>query len=90
MFGGQLQEMDGKERYVVSALAKGWDADWDYAQTVIEVFAEIPPFHLPLQVLVGRADYADVYANRLFGANPLESTLLEHAQELHLHVPGEL
>jgi hypothetical protein len=90
MFRGLLKEMGGKERYVVSALAKGWDADWDNAQAVIEVFAEIMPFHLPPEVLVGRADYAYVYGNGLLGANPLEAPLLEYTQELHLHVPGEL
>ena len=43
-----------------------------------------------LEVAVGRRDEANVDADRLDAADALELALLQRAQELHLHLDGDL
>ncbi len=53
-------------------------------QPVEEVVAELARRDRPLEILVGGRDQADVGADRLGAAEPLELALLEHAQQLDL------
>ena len=61
----------------------------DDVQPVVEVLAEAPLAHRRAQVLVGGRDQPQV---DLHGApaQPLDLALLQHPQQLHLHVRGDL
>jgi hypothetical protein len=62
--------------------------DLDDVQAVVQVLAERAGFDAGRKIAVGRRDDADVHAERLVAADPLELALLEEAQELHLHGAG--
>src|SRR5690606_13305249 len=66
------------------ALAHGRDSDRDLADPIVEVLAEAALRHLVGQVLVRRADDADVDRDLRSAADPLDDTLLEEAEQLRL------
>ena len=43
-----------------------------------------------MQVAIGRGNDADVHLGRVRGAQALQFVLLEDAQQLHLHIRGQL
>ena len=64
--------------------AQGRNGNWQYVQTVIEIATEAPLGDLLFEIAVRRRDHADVDANVLSPADPLERFLLEKAQQLRL------
>jgi hypothetical protein len=58
----------------------------DDIQAVIEILAEGAPFDLLDQVLVGGADEAKLLGNNLGAADPMEGSLLQHPQQIDLHL----
>src|SRR5689334_8260444 len=56
----------------------------DNIKSVEEVFAEAMSRHLAQQVAVGRGDDAGIHMDSIFAAHPLETLLLDEAQELGL------
>ena len=67
---------------VLLAPAQRRHLDGDDVQPGVEVLAEAPLGDLFLQVLVGRGEHADVHADGVLAAHPLEGLLLEDAQHL--------
>ena len=65
---------------VGGAFAQGRDADDDDAETVVEVFAEIPLGDLLAQVLVGGCDHPYVDVDVLVASHAADLVLLEGAQ----------
>ena len=53
-------------------------------EPVVEVVSERMSAHGLFQVYVGQRDYADIYADRLFAAEPLEAALFDDPQQLRL------
>ena len=72
------------------ALAQRGQANRHDVEAVEEVLAERPAGDELLQIAVGRRDEAHVDADRLDAADALELALLQHAQELHLHLDRDL
>ena len=64
--------------------AQGRNGNWQDVQTVIEIATEAPFGDLLFEIAVRRRDHADVDANVLSPADPLERFLLEKAQQLRL------
>ena len=85
-----FQQQLGEGQDAGAALPQGGQADRQDVDTVIEVFAELPPFHLPHEVLVGGGDDAHVAVDGLVAADPLEGLLLQHAQQLGLQTQVHL
>ena len=75
---------------VVRALAQRRQRDREHVQSVIEVLAELPARHHLGQVAVGGRHHPHVDADRLVAAHPFELTLLQHTQQLHLCLQGQL
>ncbi len=73
-----------------AALAQRGQPDGHHRQPVVEVLAEAPGLDLRLEIPVGGGDQAHVHAGRLDAAHALELALLERAQQLHLHLHGDL
>src|SRR6185503_18741342 len=61
-----------------------------HVQAVVEILAELTPRDRLREVLVRRRDDADVDADRLVAADPLELALLQDAQDLHLEERRDL
>jgi hypothetical protein len=59
-------------------------------EAVVEVLAEAPGGDLLLEVAVGRGDEAHVDGDGLDAAHAVDLALLDRAQELHLHLDGDL
>ena len=69
-----------------AALAQRRHGDRQHVEAVIQVFAEAALADQRLQVLVRGGDDAHVHLHRVAGADALERHLLEHAQQLDLHL----
>ena len=68
----------------------GGTANRKHIQAVVRVLAE-RSFGDPLfEIAVRRGDDPDVHANRLRAAEPLDRPLLQHPQQLHLHVERQV
>ena len=80
-----------EQRDVVAAIAQRWHAHRDDVQAVEEILAEPTGLDLTGEVDVRGGDQADVDATGLAArAEALDLALLQHAQELDLHVAGDL
>ena len=90
LLGELAQEGHGEQGDVVAPLAQGRHVDVDDVEPVVEVLAEGSLADLLLEVAVGRGDDAHVDLDRLLAADALELALLEHAQDLDLHVLVDL
>ena len=71
---------------VVGALAQRWQLNRKDVQTVVEVLPERIAGNALFEVAVGRGDDSHVQRQRPGAAEPLDLPLLEHAQQLDLHV----
>ena len=79
-------EMLDEQRDVIDALAQRRQQDGDDVEPIVEVVAELPFLHHLLEVAVRRGDDAHIDMHRLLAAYAVELLLLEHAQQLDLHV----
>ena len=86
----RAHEMLHEERDVLAPLAKRRQEDVHHVQAVEEVFAEAPGLDLLAQVPIGAREDAHVGEHGLGGAHCPDALLLEHAQELHLHVERQV
>src|SRR5262245_27270071 len=77
--------MGGQNRNVVGAFAEWRQLQIDDVQAVVKVLAELIGFDHLFQIAVGRRDDANVHRDRLFPAQAFELSLLQHAQQFHLH-----
>ena len=82
--------MPRQDEDVVAALAQRRNLDREHRQPEEQVLAELPLGHPLLEVAVGRGDDADVDVQRLGAADPLETPLLERAQDLRLQRQRQL
>ena len=79
-----LEEVVGQQQDVGLALAQRRHEDREHVQPVVEILAELAGGDRLLEILVGGGDQADVGADGLGAAQPLELALLQHAQQLDL------
>src|SRR5712691_10937967 len=78
-----LREEVLHERWDVLLAVSQWrHVDVDDVEPVEEVVAELVLLDLLLQILVRRADHADVHLDRQRGSEPLDLALLQYAQQL--------
>ncbi len=84
--GVELQEVLGEQGDVLLAVAQRRKLEADDVQAVEEVFAEAAFFDGLLQVDVGGGDDAHVHLDLLGSAEMHEAAVLQHAQDLGLHV----
>ena len=84
------EERASDEDDVLASLAKGRKRQAHDREAIVKVFAEPAGLHLRLQILVGGGDHAGVHPSGLATADPLDHTLLEKAQELHLEERAHL
>src|ERR1051326_6282489 len=74
------------------ALAQRWQVNPDAVQAVKEVLAKSAGRHRLFERLVRSRDHAHIRVNRGIASHPLESSRLQHAQDLGLrrgrHVPN--
>src|SRR5437764_5177126 len=85
-----LPEMLHQQRNVVPPLAQRRQVDGDDVQPIVEVLAEPSRRDLPSQVPRGGCDQAHHDARRLHSSHPLELALLDGAEQLDLHLDGDL
>src|SRR5690606_21906224 len=81
--GDQLIE---QQRKILDALAQRRHLDGEYVQPVVEVLAELAAGDHLFKILVRRGNHPHVRLLRLVAADPLEGALLQHTQQLDLHV----
>ena len=89
--GGELREDVVDEAVeILPTLAQGGQADADDVQSKEEVLAKAPGRDLGLELAIGRGDHTGVDGERRRAADPLETTLLEEAQQLGLQLERQL
>jgi hypothetical protein len=76
--------MFGEEQDVIPPFPQRRQVDPKHVKPVVEVLAELPCLHCPLQVPVGGGDDADVGVEGGGSSHPFELATLEDAQELGL------
>ena len=85
-----LQEAVEKGQHIPRPLPQGRDGDRYHVETIEQVFPEGLGAHHFGQVPVGGGDDSDIHGNGAGAAHPLDLTLLEHPQQLDLHIQGQL
>ena len=85
-----VDEVVGEQRHILFPFAQRGHVDGEDVQTIEEIGPERTAAHVLVQVAIGRGDDADVDLGRVRGAEALELLLLQHAQQLHLHISGQL
>ena len=84
------EEVMREQRRVAVARGEARDADDDLGEAVEQILAETTGGDHLVEVLVRRADDADVDGDRLAPADPLDDALLEEAQQLDLEGEGDV
>ena len=84
------EEPLGEHRDIHLALAQGRQPDGERIDTVVQVFAEATIADELLEWAVGRGNEPEVHRDRFVPAQPFESSLLEHAQQLGLGDEGQV
>src|SRR5262249_10318443 len=84
------EEVVDEQRNVAPSLAQRRQTDADDVQSVEEVFAERAARDELLEIPVGRRDEPHVDADRRDAADALDLALLKCAEELDLHLDGDL
>jgi hypothetical protein len=80
-----LEQRVGEGPDVLRALSKGRNDNLDDAQPVEQVAAEPTFCDLLDEIAIGRGDHANVYGPQPVRADAPDLSLLENAQQLHLH-----
>src|SRR6185312_362710 len=76
-----VQEVAAKHRNVVGSLSQRLYMERGDAQTVVQVAAETSGADQLQQISIRRGHNPDVHAKRLVGADALDLTGLEHAEQ---------
>jgi hypothetical protein len=79
-----------QQRNVFPALAQRRNADFNHVQAVKQIVAELAFGYGNLQIDVGGRDHAHVHAHLFGPADAVEAALLEHAQQIHLQLGGDI
>src|ERR1700679_983628 len=66
-------------------LPQGWNIERHHVQAIVKIFAKGALLQRRAQILIGGGDYAYVNVPRGVAAQPLEYTLLQNTQQLHLN-----
>ena len=82
--------MIDEQRNVARPLAQRRQPDGDDVDAEVEVLAEAPRLDLVLELAVGRRDHAHVDLDRLGAADAADLALLQDAQQLRLHLAGDV
>jgi hypothetical protein len=80
------EEMLDQQRHVLAALAERRQVDREDGEAIEEILAETLGRNGFVDVAVSGGDYAGVDRDLAAAADALHRTLLDHAQQLHLHV----
>ena len=83
------QEMARQRQDVVGSRGERRQRQLDRVEAVVQVLAELSGADHRLKVGVGRADDAHLDGALAVGAQPLEASGLQHAQQLHLAGRGQ-
>ena len=83
-------EIGDQPRKIVEAFAQRRHADRKDVQPEEQILAKLAAADARLEIAMGRGEDADVDAARLDAADTLERALLQHAQQLHLHVEAHV
>src|SRR5580704_14188022 len=84
------QELADEHLQVVHPLAQRGHADGEHGEAVVEVLAEAVVVHLALELAVGRGEHADVHLAHPVVADAAHLAVLDHAEQLGLHVERQL
>ncbi len=79
-----------QHRDVLAAVPQRRDLERHNAQAVKQILAEVLRLHLFFQVAVGGGHHPHVHLEGFLAAHPLYFMLLQHVQQLHLELVGEL
>ena len=82
----QLQVVLGEQHDVVLPLPQGRHGEGDDVEPVVEVLAEAPFDHQPLQVGIGGGEETHAHFHLLRAADPAEAPRLEDGEQLGLQV----
>ena len=74
---------------IIKAFAQRRQKDRHDVQAIKQVFAKIIFFDHFLKIAVGRRDHARVRRDFAIAADGYELSLLQHAEQLHLHIGFE-
>jgi hypothetical protein len=75
---------------IPSAISERWHIKWEHIQTVVQIHAELTIFDMLLEVLVCCRNDPHVALDGFAAANALKGSLLQNAQQFHLHLIGHV
>ena len=81
-----LQQVIDQHGQILEPLAQRRHLHGEHVQAIVQVFAEAARADGGLQIAMRRCDDPHVAADGPVAAHAFESALLEHAQQLHLHL----
>src|SRR3982750_1187596 len=76
--------------YILLALAQGRQPDFGYIDPIKEVLSKCSVGHSLFQVAMRSSDHANVHLVLLERTNRAEFAFLQQAQQLYLHVEGQV
>src|SRR5690242_11709847 len=72
--------MRGQHRYVFYALTQGRNCEWNHIESIEEIFPEVAPLNLVVEILVRCRYYAGIHLNPLRGADRFKTMLIERTK----------
>ena len=75
---------------VFTAIAERWHANGHHAQAIEQIFAHAPRLDVGEQIAIGRRDNSNVDVGDRRSADATHFTLLQHAQQLRLHLGRDI
>ncbi len=79
-----------KQGDVAGPFAQGRHGDGEDVESVVQILAELALVNQSFEIAMGCRDQAHVHLDGFHAAHALELALLQHAQQLHLHVERQV
>ena len=76
----------GQRQNILAPLAQRRNRDPPHIQPIIQILAEPAPLHFARQIQIGRANQPQIHRNLAQAADPEKLPLLQHPQQLPLHL----
>ena len=84
LLGKTANEDIGQQRRIAQALTQRRDGCNNFRETIVEILAESSCLDQLLEILMRRANNAQINSNLLSAANALQDTLLQKAKQFGL------
>ena len=88
--GKAMDEIFQQRQNIIPSLPKGWHLDREHVEPVKEVGTKSSICGGGFEIAIGCRNHPNIDLDGLFASHPLKFPLLQHSQECHLGIRGQL